>query len=188
MGSVERGPAAARRPATLLAGALAAAIAIGAGIGWRLWQERREDSDRAAAAAVYAIRLPDSDDQARDLAAYRGRVLVVNFWATWCGPCRDEMPDLQKIEDEYGPRGVEIVGIAIDRADAVRDFRRSTAIRYPLLVADLGGAELARQLGDADGALPYTAVLGRSGTIVERHLGAVDPTTLRHWIEAQLQS
>ena len=162
-----------------------ATIAVAAGVAASLYAG---GADREAAATLFATRLPDDEGTSRELADYRGRVLVVNFWATWCGPCIQEMPELQKIQDEYRSRGVEIIGIAIDRADAVRTFRQAGTIRYPLLVAGIGGSDLLREMGDSEGALPYTAVLSRSGKIAQRHLGAVKGSDLRHWLDQQIGS
>ena len=97
------------------------------------------------------------------------------------------MPDLQKIQDEYAARGVSTVGIAIDRADAVREFQLRGTVHYPLLVADALGSELVRRLGDDGGALPYTAVLDASGAVVVRHLGAIEPAELRRWLDQELK-
>jgi thiol-disulfide isomerase/thioredoxin len=165
-----------------------AVVAGAAGFGVQQWLEARAHARHDAEAAIFAIKLTDADDAPHSLDEFRGRVLVVNFWATWCGPCLAEMPDLQKVQDEYGARGVDVVGIAIDRPDAVREFRRANAIRYPLLIGGAGGAALARQLGDGEGALPYTAIFDKSGAIVEQHLGQLDPTQLRGWLDARLRS
>jgi thiol-disulfide isomerase/thioredoxin len=167
--------------------ALVLASALGAGIGLRWALGRGGTLPAEAIAALYGTSLPDAAGAPQSLAQYRGKLLVVNFWATWCAPCIGEMPDLQKIQDEYAARGVNTVGIAIDRADAVRDFQQHNAIRYPLLVAGLGGSELLRMLGNDQGALPYTAVLGPAGELVAQHLGAVSPDELRHWLDSQLK-
>ena len=182
------------RRATTWAIAAAALVAAIAGVAsWQLVQrhddDRKAEADRQAAiAALFATRFTDADEAPHALADYRGKLLVVNFWATWCGPCKAEMPDLQKVQDDYGARGVEIVGIAIDRAEAVRDFRHDNPIRYPLLIGGVGGATLARGLGDGEGALPYTAVFDRSGGLIEQHLGALNLADLRRLLDDRLRS
>jgi len=160
-----------------------AAAALGAGIHW--W--RTEPASAAdATAALFAATFPDADGRPQPLAQWRGRPLVVNFWATWCPPCVDEMPDLQKVRDSYRQRGVEVIGIGIDNAGKIAAFRDRHGLSLPLLVAAAGGSELNRALGNNSGALPYTVLIGPEGRVRERHLGRVQPEQLRRWIDSAL--
>jgi peroxiredoxin len=139
-----------------------------------------------AVEALFAQTLPDADGTPQPLAQWRGKLLVVNFWATWCPPCVEEMPDLQAVRDAYRDRGVEIVGIGIDNADKIRSFRDRMNLRLPLLVAGAGGSQMGQALGNVAGALPYTALIDRRGRVVQRKLGQIKPAELRLWLDAQL--
>ena len=120
----------------------------------------------------------DLDGKTRKLAEWRGKVLVCNFWATWCAPCREEIPLFIAAREKYGSAGVEIVGIAIDNASKVRDFSASFKIPYPLLLAKADGLDVMRQLGNNSGGLPYTVVTDRQGALVHRKLGALKEADL----------
>lgn len=170
-----------RRGTLLALTAGVAAAAFGAGIAWR----RSEPNDVAAGAvaALFAATFPDADGTPQPLAQWRGRPLLVNFWATWCPPCVEEMPDLQKVRDEYRGRGVEVVGLGIDRADKITAFRSKYQLTLPLLVAGAGGSELNRELGNSAGVLPFTVLLGADGRIRERQVGQVRPDQLRRWLD-----
>jgi len=132
----------------------------------------------AAVQALLQATLPDSEGGAQSLSQWRGRILVVNYWATWCPPCRDEMPGFSKLHSRYAARGVQFVGIAIDEAAKVRDFARATPVSYPLLVADQPFAETARALGNEPLAMPYTVVIDREGKLRAAVLGRVHEDAL----------
>ena len=117
--------------------------------------------------------LVDLTGKPRQLTEWQGRVLVCNFWATWCAPCREEIPLLMTARDRYRLAGVEIVGIAIDSAAKVGEFTRSLGISYPILVAEATGLDLMRRLGNSSGGLPYTVVFDRRGEPAHRKLGAL---------------
>ena len=117
------------------------------------------------------VTLKDLDGRSHSLADWNGRALVVNFWATWCAPCRREIPLLNRIEREYAGKGVEVVGIAIDFADDVRAFTKGFPIGYPVLVGEEDGFEAARAFGVAAIALPFTAFMDRQGRVITLHVG-----------------
>lgn len=131
-----------------------------------------------AVAALWQAGFPDLHGRVQPLSQWRGQVLVLNFWASWCAPCREEMPDFAALRAHYRPHGVEFIGIAIDHPASVAQFLRRTPVNYPVLVGEGAAHALARQLGNPSGALPYTIVLDRNGGIVLRHLGRLPRATL----------
>jgi len=160
------------------------AIAAGALMGLRF--DAGSETVPGATAALFAQSFDDANGDVRPMNQWRNQLLVVNFWATWCAPCIEEMPDLQKVQGEYAERGVTIVGIAIDNASAVKRFRDEQNIGLPLLVAGAAGTELVRQLGNASGALPYTVLVDRSGSVAQSKLGRLHASELRAWLDAAL--
>jgi thiol-disulfide isomerase/thioredoxin len=165
-----------RRDALILGTAGIAAAAAGFLLGPILLRSAdRPDGGEGSAAANSALRsakLVDLAGRSRTLNEWQGRILVCNFWATWCAPCREEIPLLMAARQKYGAKGVEIVGIAIDNATKVRDYSSSFNISYPILLAEADGLELMRRLGNGAGGLPYTVITDREGSVVHRRLGA----------------
>jgi thiol-disulfide isomerase/thioredoxin len=164
--------ATSRRRLLAYTGVAAAAAATGALLAPVVLQRN------SGAATLLATVFPDLDGQARRLLDWKGQITVTNFWATWCEPCREEMPLLARVRQNYSPKGVEIVGIGIDHVDKLRDFAAKYAIPYPLLVGDMRALDVMRELGNRAGALPYTVVLDRSGALVAQRLGALKPGEL----------
>ncbi|MGH8675352.1 MAG: TlpA family protein disulfide reductase [Burkholderiales bacterium] len=118
-------------------------------------------------------RFLDLHGRSRILSEWGDRILVVNFWATWCRPCLDEIPMLAAARKFYASRGVEIVGIAIDLVAKVIEFAAKMSVEYPMLVADANGIDLMRRLGNHSGGLPYTVFLDRNRAPVRHKLGAL---------------
>lgn len=146
--------------------------------------ERRRASSSALAAASFT----DLQGKPRQLAEWRGRVLVVNFWATWCPPCREEIPMLMAVREKYASNGVEIVGIAIDLATKVKEYSVSMKISYPILIAGVEGLDLVRKLGNSAGGLPYTVFADREGQIEKSKLGAMSQKELEALLGEMLKS
>lgn len=154
-----------RREWLILGGVGAAAAIGGALLAPSLLRRDRGASDLLAAS------LPDLAGRDRRLSEWANRVVLCNFWATWCAPCRKEIPMLVALRSEYSRFGFEVVGIAIDNASKVREFAAKYGVTYPILIAEASGLDLMRELGNSAGALPFTVVLGRKGTILSRKLG-----------------
>lgn len=114
----------------------------------------------------------------KPLGAWKGKVLVVNFWATWCGPCRKEIPEFIRMQQNLGGQGLQFVGIAIDEKDKVQAYVREFGINYPVLVGELDAVEMSRSLGNELGGLPFTIVIDRSGKVVHSILGATTEAKL----------
>jgi len=120
----------------------------------------------------------------QSLGTWRGKVLVVNFWATWCGPCRKEIPEFIRMQQRMGGQGLQFVGIAIDEKDKVAAYVREIGINYPILVGELDAVELSRSLGNGMGALPFTVIVDRQGKVVHTFLGATTEAKLEPLVKA----
>ena len=158
---------ASRRRRQMLGGGVAAVVALAAGFAW--FERGRAPSQDGA--AVLELVLPDLDGREQPLAQWRGKVLIVNFWATWCAPCREEMPQFIEAQRRDGANGVQFVGIAVDQVDKVREFVREIGLNYPALIGGLGAIELSKALGNDLAALPFTIVLDRGGRVAHTQLG-----------------
>lgn len=148
----------------------------------------------ALAAGFFAYSLPRSDtpDVTRllqadfsDLAGkntkildWRGKVRVVNFWATWCAPCREEIPGFVRLQDEYRGEGVVFIGLALDNEQAVKRFAADVGMNYPVLLAEYGAMELSRGAGNRLGALPFTVLIARDGSFARAFSGIVQEQQL----------
>jgi thiol-disulfide isomerase/thioredoxin len=122
--------------------------------------------------------LPDLSGQSQALSQWKGKVLVVNFWATWCAPCREEIPALIEVQEKLGPSGLQIIGIAIDQAERVKPYAAQMRMNYPVLVGELDAMDLAQKTGNQLGGLPFTVIVDRSGDPVRTELGALDQKKL----------
>jgi thiol-disulfide isomerase/thioredoxin len=125
----------------------------------------------ADAAGFWQTGFPDIHGQTRQMSQWRGQVIVLNFWASWCAPCREEMPDFVDLHTQFQPKGIEFVGIAIDNSDRVASYLQQQPVNYPILIGEGAASNLAERLGNPSGALPYTIVLDRDGRTVLSHLG-----------------
>ncbi|MGC2518985.1 MAG: TlpA disulfide reductase family protein [Burkholderiales bacterium] len=135
-----------------------------------------------ATARLARLSLPDPAGTPQSLTQWRGKVLVLNFWATWCAPCREEIPGLVRLQRRFASNGLQIIGIAIDSSSKVRDFAREFEINYPLMVGEIELIDLTRQLGNRASGLPFTIILDRSGKITNTHLGRVSEEELTRWL------
>lgn len=135
---------------------------------------------RSAATRLLARTLPTATGTFQPLRQWQGKTLVVNFWATWCPPCREEMPAFSRLQTRLQEKNVQFVGIAIDTSDNVRKFAESVPITYPLLIADAETIALAKQLGNPQLALPFTVIIGPDGTPQHTRLGSLGERELEH--------
>jgi thiol-disulfide isomerase/thioredoxin len=161
--------------------ALAGVIALGAGLYFGGFANRGNVTDLRGqeAGALFGVALPDAKGREQSIGQWKGKVLVVNFWATWCVPCREEMPEFVKAQQELGPRGLQFVGIAIDDVAKVEAFAAELAINYPVLIGGYGAIELSRSFGNRLGALPFTIIVDRAGRISHTQLGPIKDEHLR---------
>jgi thiol-disulfide isomerase/thioredoxin len=137
---------------------------------------------------LWATTMFDLQDQPVALVKYRGAPLVVNFWARWCPPCRDEIPDFVQAQAQYGPQGAQVLGIAIeDEVVPVRDFVSDFKVNYPVVVAKDQGFPLMTALGNSQDALPFTVVIDRQGNMVARKIGRMSKSEIDAAIQAAMR-
>lgn len=171
------------RRKALLIGAVGVAAAVAgalAGLARLRWED--------GSAALQAAEFTDLEGRTRRLTEWNGKVVVCNFWATWCPPCREEIPMLVAVADEMADKSVEVVGIALDSAVKVGQFAKDYKVSYPLLIAGPDGIDLMRVAGNQVGGLPYTVFLDRGGRIVHRKLGALRGAEVRDRLAKMLRA
>jgi len=155
----------------IIALAAAGMIALGLGIGVAIWERHPAD-----AAPLLALSFPDTQGTQQSLNQWRGKVLVVNFWATWCEPCREEMPQFVQAQRELGSEGLQFIGIAVDQRDKVDQFARELGLNYPALIGGYDALDLSRSLGNRFAALPFTVIIDREGRVAHTQLGPSSET------------
>jgi thiol-disulfide isomerase/thioredoxin len=171
-----------RRDWFILGGVAAATVVAGVGLTPLLLHQQ------PGAAELLAASLPDLSGRVRRLSEWRGEVVLCNFWATWCAPCRKEIPMLVSLRDEYASLGFEVVGIAVDNEANVREFSRTYQVSYPILLAEASGLDLMKALGNTAGGLPFTVLLDREGVILSRRLGILHAEDITLKIKELLSS
>ena len=134
--------------------------------------------NNAKTAAFFALTLPDENNEPQKLSQWQGKVVVLNFWATWCGPCRDEMPELSELHTEFLDKNVVVLGVALDDIEAVKDFTNETPVSYPLFAAEDIAGQLAANLGNNKSALPYTVIIQPDGSIANTYFGRISKALL----------
>jgi len=134
--------------------------------------------------AMPAITLPDLDGRTQTLPdAYPGQPLLVNVWASWCGPCIEEMPELERYAATQGSDGVQVIGLALDTPENIRDFLTRVPVSYPILVDTPGPADASVWLGNSRGVLPYTVLVDAQGRIAKRKIGPFEHGEIEGWAE-----
>jgi len=181
------------RRATAVILVLAGAAATG---GW--WLQRRLEAPPAPPAPLVSttpkaavlqvgdraddLVLPDLDGKPQQLSQWHGQRVLLNFWATWCAPCRKEMPQLSAAQTSHA--GVQVIGVALDQPQAVREYLKHTTVDYPILIGIDADPEPTLHFGDTVGALPYSVLIGPDGRIRRTKLGPFNAAELDEWLSA----
>lgn len=167
----------------LLTAAVAGAAALaGGGLAW--WRQAGGPGPAGAGdelAALWALTLARPEGGELALASLRGKPLLVNFWATWCAPCVRELPEIDRFHQAFGPRGWQVLGLAIDGPTPVREFLARVKIGFPIGLAGLEGSELVHALGNPQGGLPFSVLIDAGGRVRQRKLGETSYQELATW-------
>ncbi|NRF66728.1 TlpA family protein disulfide reductase [Aquincola sp. S2] len=162
----------------ILTGAVAGAAALG-GAGFAWWHRQADAGDPLAAMWLMRFERPEGGELA--MASLRGKPLLINFWATWCAPCLREMPEIDRFYRDFSKRQGQVIGVAIDGPKPVREFLGRVKIGFPIGLGGLDGTDLVHQLGNLQGALPFTVMISPKGTIAQRKMGETSYDELQSW-------
>lgn len=169
-----------QRRAIVLAGA--AAAAAGLGVAW--WKSQPPVTTGSVAEPVtgfWGLQWETPQGGVVKMADFRGRPLLVNFWATWCPPCVEELPLVNTFFDKNKSNGWQVIGLAIDKPSAVQAFLQKMPLNFPVGIAGLSGAELGRSLGNLAGGLPFSVAMGGDGAVIQRKMGRLSEEDLAAW-------
>lgn len=159
------------------------AAAAGFGLAWRLGHrpEVPPDGDEFG---LWALEFATPQGGILQMAALRGRPLIINFWATWCPPCIEELPLLNGFYQQNIANGMQVIGLAVDQLVPVQRFLSQNKIAFPIALAGLPGIDLSRKLGNTNGGLPFTAMLASDGRLAQRKIGRLGADDLRLWFHS----
>lgn len=136
------------------------------------------ESSTVSTQTLFATSLPDKNGVSQALSQYKGKIIVLNFWATWCSPCREEMPELSQLHQEYQNKNVVVLGVAMDELGLVKEFIQTTPVSYPLFAAENEGMALGDSLGNDQSVLPYTVIINTDGRVVKTYFGRISKSLL----------
>lgn len=176
-----RAPVGSRR-GWLAAAAGFALAGVGVGLAWRTSQRQLQALSEAEA-SFWQQQFAQLDGALLTTTALKGKPLVLNFWATWCPPCVEELPLLNAFFSENRAKGWQVLGLAVDQAAPVTRFLAQSPLAFPVALAGFPGIEVSKSLGNLSGGLPFTVVFGSAGTVLHRKIGKLTPDDLRAWAQ-----
>lgn len=135
---------------------------------------------------VFTTNLINTKGNAQNLSQFHDKIIVLNFWATWCPPCREEMPELSLLHEEYQHKNLVVLGIAIDEPDLVNRFLQSSPVSYPVFVATSAEMDFSSQLGNDKDVLPYTVIINADGNVVKSYFGRINKALIEATIKPLL--
>jgi thiol-disulfide isomerase/thioredoxin len=165
---------------------LLAGLALLLGLSASIYINSSHNTEVVSGAELAAIELPGVDGSQVDINALQGKLVLVNFWATWCPPCLQEIPVFLALRKKYAATGFEVLGVSIDKASKVMQYRQTLKINYPLLDGEKTGMALMQSLGNNIGGLPFSVLFDRSGKAVAVKSGAYQEQELIDLIEKYL--
>ena len=179
---VPSAPTSAPRRGILLG---AGALAAGLGVGMSWWRSQAGTAAQSVEPipGFWAQQWSASQGAPLILESFRGKPLLINFWATWCPPCVDELPLINAFYKQHRANGWQVIGLAIDKPASVLAFLQKTPLDFPVAVEPLNGSDLARQMGNPSGSLPFSVAISAQGGIVQRKLGRVKQEELNLWAQ-----
>ncbi|MGB4812896.1 MAG: TlpA disulfide reductase family protein [Methylophilaceae bacterium] len=145
------------------------------------------DYSGLSTAPFFAAKFPNENGKIQDLNQYKGKVIVLNFWASWCPPCREEMPELSSLYNKYQQKNVVVIGLAVEELAAMRQLSLNTPISYPIIAGDMEGMTLASQLGNGEGGLPYTVIINTDGMVKNVYIGRINLPKIEKILDNLLQ-
>lgn len=164
----------------LLAGV--AAVAALAGVEFATRRFSTQEASPEALKQLWSTEFDTPSGEKLSFQSLQGKPLVLNFWATWCPPCVEEMPLLERFYQQNAVNGWQVVGVAIDQPSQVKRFLGQNSISYPIALGGLGGTDLLKSLGNEQGALPFTVVLDAQGTVKMQKLGKLSEKEINSWL------
>jgi thiol-disulfide isomerase/thioredoxin len=170
------------RRTAMYAGVAALAAIAGAGVAWkRQAAQGAEDIAADVMQAFWSAEFDAPTGEPLPMSGFQGKPLVINFWATWCTPCIEEMPLIDAFFRENKEKSWQVIGLAIDQPSRVRQFLSQFPVTYKIGLAGLNGTELAKQLGNDVGGLPFTVVLDGEGRLIQQKVGKLTPDDIKKW-------
>lgn len=154
---------------------------IFAGLGASLGAKKFEPAPAAdnATQKLFALSLNDAQSKPQAIKQWQGKFLVVNFWATWCKPCVEEMPELVQLQKDLAAKNVQLLGLGIDTPSNIAEFTQKYQISYPVFAAGMDGTSLSQAMGNKAGGLPFTALISADGKVVKTYSGRLKMAELR---------
>lgn len=180
-----------QRRHVLTVGVAAAAALAGAGAAY--WQDKQVASSEPAAPYkptsgdlndLWQMQFDTPDGGKLAMQSLKGKPLLINFWATWCPPCVEELPLLERFYSQNKAKSVQIVGLAADKPDAVRTFLKKLPLTFPIGITDLSGIALSKSWGNLAGGLPFSVMLAADGRVMQRKMGILSEDDLKIWLTA----
>lgn len=175
----------------MYAGVAVFAVAAGFMFGGQLTSSKPQPAAVGGSASngaetIFAASLPDLQGKNQSISQWRGKVLVVNFWATWCEPCRKEIPEFIELQEQFRDQGLLFIGIAVDQKEKVAAFSKEIGINYPVLTGNMEAMALAEAAGNRQSVLPFTVIIDRSGKVTGTHLGRISQDKLQAMFKSLL--
>ncbi len=169
-----------------VAGAAAVGVLAGVGVAWQRNAGPAGPAGSGAAvdpalAALWGLTLNTPEGGSLALKSLQGKPLLINFWATWCPPCIEELPLLNAFSQQNSANGWQVLGLAVDKLSAVQAFLARQPLAFPVVMAGMEGVALSQSLGNGPGGLPFTVVVGAKGQVLDRKIGRVSPDDLQRW-------